>query len=359
MSDISQQLIEQVKSANADGKALNIVGCDSKSFFGRRPDGETLAMAEHRGIVSYQPAELVVTVRAGTPIVDIEAALDEHNQCLSFDPPRFGGIGSIGGTLACNQSGPSRPWTGSVRDMVLGIRMINGRGESLRFGGQVMKNVAGYDISRLQAGALGCLGAITEISLKVMPKPATTMTLVSAIDKAKGAIDTMSQVSAYPDPITGACWLDGKLYLRYEGAKSAVEGAVSRFKKRYGVSQQLLEETDFWSQLRDQQLPYFSTDQTLWRLSVGTSVNHLLPDAQWLIDWGGAQRWLLGSDYSLDELSKLVPSGMGGVTAFRHGDRDDDVFPKLELPVKALHQRLKTSFDPKQVFNRGRLYSWL
>lgn len=359
MSDISLQLIEQVNSARAENKTLNIVGGGSKAFYGREPQGETIEINRHQGIVSYQPAELVLTVRAGTSLADIDAALDEQGQMLSFDPPKFGGDASIGGTLACNQSGPSRPWAGSVRDMVLGLRLINGKGEHLRFGGQVMKNVAGYDVSRFQAGAMGCLGIITEICLKVLPKPAAALTLVSAFDSAQEAIEVMNQVSGRPLPLTGGCWLQGKLYLRFEGANNAVESAAAQFGRDYPGTVVMEQDSEFWSQLRDQQLDFFAGEVPLWRFSVGSSVQHLLPEADWLIDWGGAQRWLCGNDYSLQQLNALIPKGRGEVCAFRNGDRRGEVFPEMGAPLKTIHQRLKATFDPDRLFNPGRLYSWL
>jgi len=359
MSDISLQLIEQVNSARAEGKALNIVGRGSKTFFGREARGEAMEMANHQGIVSYQPAELVMTVRAGTSLAEIDAALDEQGQMLSFEPPKFGGDASIGGTLACNQSGPSRPWAGSVRDMALGLRLINGNGEHLRFGGQVMKNVAGYDVSRFQAGAMGSLGIITEISLKVLPKPAASLTLVSDMESARDAIEIMNTLSGRPVPLNGACWWAGKLYLRFEGAGSAVESAAAQFCRNFPDTRPLAQGADFWSQLRDQQLDYFAGDAPLWRFSVGSSLEHLLPEADWLIDWGGAQRWLRGGDFSLQQLNDLVPNGRGEVSAFSHGDRSGEVFSELAAPLKTIHQRLKATFDPDCLFNPGRLYSWL
>ncbi len=359
MSDISTQLVEQVKNAKADGKALNITGRGSKSFYGRKPRGETLSLSDHQGIVNYQPAELVLTARAGTALADIEAVLEEKGQMLSFEPPGFGGDASIGGTLVCNQSGPSRPWSGSMRDMVLGLRLINGRGEHLRFGGQVMKNVAGYDVSRFMAGTMGCLGIITEISLKVLPKPAATLTLVSEIDTVRDAIAVMNKLSARPLPLTGACWLQSKLYLRFQGARNAVKQAANQFSRDYPDTRIMESGEAFWLQLREQQLDFFAGESPLWRFSVGSSLEPMLPQADWLIDWGGAQRWLRGPDYNLVQLNALVPRGRGEVSVFRHGDRDGEVFPGLPEPLKTIHQRLKETFDPDRLFNPGRLYSWL
>ncbi|MBR9909739.1 MAG: glycolate oxidase subunit GlcE [Gammaproteobacteria bacterium] len=364
MADITAQLVEQVNTARTEGKSLNIVGRGSKAFYGRHADGrhargEAIAVTAHQGIVSYQPQELVLTARAGTSLAEINAVLQEQGQMLSFEPPGFGADASIGGTLACNQSGPSRPWRGSVRDMVLGLRLINGNGEQLRFGGQVMKNVAGYDVSRLQAGAMGCLGIITEVSIKVMPRPAASLSLVSECDSAQRGIEIINRLSCRSLPLTGACWLQGKLYLRFAGAAAAVESAATGICRDYPGTSSLPADNRFWSQLREQQLEFFSGDSPLWRFSVGSSLSHLLPGADWLIDWGGAQRWLRSADHSLQSLNELVPAGRGEVCGFRHGDRSGEVFPPMAAPLQALHQRLKAAFDPARLFNPGRMYAWL
>lgn len=355
MADQIQQLQEQVRQARQNGNKLNIVGGGSKAFMGREPsaEAETLSLAGHTGIVEYHPVELVLTVRAGTPLKDIEEALAAEGQCLHFEPPRFSDASTIGGTLACNLSGPARPWTGSVRDQVLGIRLLNGKGEHLRFGGQVMKNVAGYDVSRLQAGAMGTLGVITEISLKVMPKPAASVTLVQdmAMDEV---IDYMNRRTGEPKPITGACWVDGKVYLRLSGARSAVEATADKW------SGDVFDDGDrFWQQIRDMQHGFFSDAETpLWRFSVGsTAPTEDLP-GPWLMDWVGGQRWYRG-DAPLADMEKLAWSAGGQVSLFRGGDRRGEVMQSPPEALKTIQRRVKNSFDPDGLFNPGRLYSWL
>ncbi len=352
MSDISQQLIDRVISARNKGDKLSISGRDSKSFFGREIEGERLSLAEHSGIVNYHPVELVLTARAGTRLAEIESVLREQGQMLSFEPPTFSGQASIGGTLACNLSGPARPWSGSVRDMVLGIKLINGRGEHLNFGGQVMKNVAGYDVSRTQAGAMGSLGVITEVSLKVMPVPAATLTLVQEMD-APQAIKTMNLLAATPKPLTAACWCDNKLYLRLSGAASAVEGTAKQW-----PGSVVEPGHHFWQSLNEQRLDFFSGESPLWRFSVKPTAEHFYPEGEWLIDWGGAQRWFRG-DYDLCQLEDVAIEAKGQVSLFRGGDRGGEVFHRQSSVSKRLHERLKDAFDPDRLFNPGRLYSWL
>lgn len=355
MADISKQLQEQVLQARTDGNKLNIVGGNTKAFIGRPASTEagTINTAGHSGIVGYHPVELVMTVRAGTPLIDIETALAEHGQALHFEPPHFGEGSTIGGTLACNLSGPSRPWVGSVRDQVLGVRLINGKGEHLRFGGEVMKNVAGYDVSRLQAGALGTLGVMTEISLKVMPKPATSLTLVQemAMDEV---LHYMNSRAGESKPITAACWVDGKVYLRLSGAKSAVEATAEQW------SGEIIENSEaFWRSVQDMQHDFFAgNDAPLWRFSVGPTAATPNLDGAWFIDWVGAQRWYRGAA-ELGDMEPLAQAAGGQVSLFKGGDRTGEVMHSQPKALQTIQRRMKQSFDPDGIFNPGRLYSWL
>lgn len=355
MADISRQLQEQVLHASNSGQKLNITGGNTKAFMGRKADttANILDVSEHTGIVDYQPVELVLTVRAGTRLQDIETELAEHHQTLHFEPPQIRTNTTIGGTLACNLSGPSRPWAGSVRDQVLGIRLLNGKGEHLRFGGQVMKNVAGYDVSRLQAGAMGTLGVITEISLKVMPKPAASMTLIQDMD-INEVIHYMNSRAAEPKPITAACWVDGKVYLRLAGARSAVEATADKW------SGKVMENGNaFWRSVQDMKHEFFSdSDTPLWRFSVSSTATNPDIDGQWFIDWAGAQRWFQGAG-QLNDMEPLAQAMGGQVSLFKGGDRSGDVMHRQPDALKAIQRRIKSAFDPEGIFNPGRLYSWL
>jgi glycolate dehydrogenase FAD-binding subunit len=353
MSDLIEELTTRVLQARAAAGTLEIVGGGSKAFMGRATQADAaIDVGHHRGIVAYEPDELVLTARAGTPLAEIEASLAECGQVLAFDPPQYGGGATIGGTLACNQSGPARPWQGSVRDAVLGIRLINGRGEHLRFGGRVMKNVAGYDVSRAQAGAFGTLGIITEVSLKVMPAPEATLTLVQDLDAAQ-AVVRMNELAGRFSPLTGACWHDGQLYLRLSGVEAAVQATA----RRWG-GERLADGCAFWRALRDQDAAFFQGTAPLWRFSINAAAPHWRPQADWLIDWGGAQRWLPG-EFGFAALAREAEQAGGQVALFRGGDRSGEVFASPSPAVKTLHQRLKAAFDPDGIFNPGRLYSWL
>lgn len=354
MADQTAQLIEQVRAAAEAGRKLNIVGGGSKAFMGRAVDqgSEQLSLAEHSGIVSYQPVELVLTARAGTRLSELKAALDEQNQMLAFEPPLFSDASTLGGTLATNQSGPGRPWWGSVRDHVLGVRLINGKAEHLRFGGQVMKNVAGYDVSRLQAGAYGGLGVISEISLKVLPKPAMQRTLVTSCSQTE-ALELMNKRSGEPKPITAATWYQGKLYTRLAGAASAVDAAS----KAWG-SEELDNAEHFWTELANQRHGFFATEAPIIRFSINPKTPELNIPGDNLIDWGGAQRWYAG-EFDWNQMVSIAKHAGGQVMLYRGGDRTGEVLhPQLE-PVQKLQQRLKASFDPAGIFNPGRAYSWL
>ncbi len=347
-SDISAQLAERVREAHTKGTALNIHGGGSKDFYGRQTDGEPLDVSAHRGIVSYEPTELVVTARAGTPLNDIEAALSERGQMIPFGAPRFVNC-TLGGAVASGLSGPGRPYYGALRDFVLGVKIINGKGEILNFGGQVMKNVAGYDVSRTMVGALGTLGVLVEISIKVLPQPVSKLTVQKSL-ATDVALDAMNRWSGRPLPITAACYDGNNMYLRLCGSNAAVDSA----RKKLGG--ELVETPDeFWQKLRDHRHGFFSGERPLWRLSVPPATPQISLPGKWYYDWGGAQRWLR-SDAPTEKVQAAAGAVGGYAECFRHGDRAAEVFHPLPAPLMKLHRNLKQAFDPRGILNPGRLY---
>lgn len=350
--DISATLQQQVRRAIECWVPLRIEGGNSKSFLGRETHGEILDVSAHRGIVEYDPRELVLTARSGTPLREVETALAEAGQMLAFEPPHFGDHATLGGTIACGLSGPRRPFCGSARDFVLGCKLINGKGEILRFGGQVIKNVAGYDVSRLMVGAYGTLGVLLEISLKVLPRPAASLTIVQECATAE-AIGKMSRLLSQSMPVDGACYHAGHFYLRLSGSEQAVQHSHAHWGGEVMATPE-----SFWHDLREHLLPFFGSEKPLYRVSVKPATPPLEISGEWLLDWGGAQRWL-SSDEPFASIRERVEGSGGHVTQFRGGDRDNDRFQPLAAPLLALHQRLKSSFDPCRIFNPGRIYESL
>lgn len=347
--DDSSALLEQVNQALENTTPLRIQGANSKAFLGRIGAGEILDTRTHRGIVSYDPTELVITVRCGTPLAELTQVLDAAQQMLPCEPPAFGDGATVGGMIACGLSGPRRPWAGSVRDFILGTRVITGLGKHLRFGGEVMKNVAGYDLSRLMAGSYGTLGLITEVSLKVLPKPRQTLS-ISLDMNSERALQQLAQWGQQPLPISAACHDGERLHLRLEGG----EGSVAAAHERLGGERL---DSAYWADLNEQRLPFFDEDQPLWRLSLPNNTAKLSLPGRQLIDWGGAQRWLK-SDAEAAFIRKVVDEVGGHVTCYSHG-LVDSPFQPLPAALMRLHQSLKRQLDPRGIFNPGRLYAEL
>lgn len=361
-------LVERVRAAQADGTPLEIAGHGSKAFYGGPRHGEALHTTGLTGISSYEPTELVVSARAGTPIAELEAALAEHGQCLPFEPPRFrvgsAAKGTVGGLVAAGLSGPSRASVGAVRDHVLGATLLNGRAEVLSFGGQVMKNVAGYDVSRLLCGSMGVLGVVLEVSLKVLPVQPATATLRFELDEA-AALQQLNAWGGQPLPVSASAWWAGMLLLRLRGARAAVNAAVDTLLTRYrgeGVDDSLA--TPFWDGLRDHEDEFFvkartavesNTGAALWRLSVPQTAAPIALPGEQLIEWGGAQRWWCTAA-SAATVREAAQRAGGHATLFRGGDKAAGVFTPLSAPLQRIQRELKREFDPAGVFNRGRLY---
>ncbi len=363
MPDISQQLIDQINAATADKTPTRIQGGGTKLGLGRviNTEESLISTQGHSGIVEYKPVELIMTVRGGTTLAEIDAELAKNNQMLACDPRRYDGKATIAGSLATNQSGHARPWFGSLRDHVLGIKLINGHGEHLRFGGQVMKNVAGYDVSRLQAGAMGAFGLISEVSFKVLPRLESSVSLSQSIDPQE-ALALMNKLAGTSKPITAASWIDGRIYIRIEGPRKAVDATSKQWQSEYGLT--CLDEPDavtLWQSLREHKHVFFEgteDEKTLWKFSVNAAASHISPEQHWAFDWCGSQRWLIG-EFSLEELAEHAKRMGGTVQHYSGGDRDHDLALPQNEAVKQIMINLKRSFDPENIFNRGRLYSWL
>ncbi|MFS2099775.1 glycolate oxidase subunit GlcE [Variovorax sp. Varisp85] len=357
------QIIERIRTAAAASTPLCIRGGGTKDFYGEAPHGEVLSTADLTGITSYEPSELVVTVRAGTPLAELEAVLAEKGQCLPFEPPRFGGNGTVCGMVAAGLSGPARASVGAVRDYVLGATLVNGRGELLTFGGQVMKNVAGYDVSRVLAGSLGTLGVIAEVSLKVLPAAPAEATLAFACGQAD-ALRLLNEWGGRPLPLNASCWFEyegaGALYLRLRGAAAAVEAACTHLGGERKNNARAAAE---WQSLRDQQLPWFATGEgtdALWRLSVPQTAPVLsLDGAAPLIEWHGGQRWYKARPDQAARIREIARAAGGHATLFRlpRSDTQGKVprFDALSAPVERIQRALMREFDPHGLFNRGRL----
>ncbi|MEO9103087.1 MAG: glycolate oxidase subunit GlcE [Burkholderiaceae bacterium] len=376
------ELTDRIRTASDAGTPLRIRGGGTKDFYGAGTaggsyPGEPLSTLGMTGIVSYEPTELVVTARAGTSLSELEAALDEKGQCLPFEPPHFSDLSSsdrqatIGGMVAAGLSGPARASVGAVRDYVLGAQLLNGRGELLTFGGTVMKNVAGYDVSRLLVGSLGVLGVIVEVSLKVLPKANAEATLKFELTQAE-ALQRLNEWGGQPLPLNASCWVQeassgnaaagaGMLYLRLRGAVAAVDAACKRLGGERVADAQAASD---WAACREQQLPWFNerrADQDLWRLSVPQTAPVLdLPEAPF-IEWHGAQRWLrTPRDAQMAERLRAAANAGGGhasifIAKDEHSTRAPARFDSIKPPLDRIQRNLKASFDPAGIFNRGRL----
>lgn len=340
-------LQERVVAAAERKAPLRIRGGGTKDFYGRAPAGDVLDTRDYRGIVDYEPTELVVTVRCGTPLREIERALAERGQMLAFEPPHFGAA-TIGGAIATGLSGPRRATSGAARDFVLGVRVIDGRGQDLSFGGRVMKNVAGFDVSRLMVGSLGTLALVSEISLKVLPVPPASLTLVRRASEGD-AIRLMNEWGGEPLPISATCGFDGMLFVRLSGAAPALKAAQAHI-----GGEAVADDAAFWENIREQAHAFFSNAGDLWRLSVPSATPPLGLGAT-LIEWGGAQRWV----WSEGDGSKLRDAALrarGHATLFRARTPRNEVFTPLTAALATIHRHLKQEFDPHGIFNPGRMY---
>jgi glycolate oxidase FAD binding subunit len=388
------RITQQIRSASAAHTPLRIRGGGSKDFYGQSLSGQVLDMAALQGIVSYEPSELVVTVKAGTPLAELEATLAEQGQCLPFEPPRYNATGTafapagaeaqpysgnaaavpagtVGGMVAAGLSGPARASVGGVRDYVLGVQMLNGKAEHLTFGGTVMKNVAGYDVSRLIAGSWGMLGVITEVSLKVLPVAPAEATLCFAMPQAE-ALKQLNHWGGEPLPLNASAWVHSAenfanqptLFVRLRGAVAAVEAACKKLLAQCpGTRLDNAKGQADWAMCRDMQLPFFTqpphADACLWRLATAQTAPALDLPYPTLVEWHGAQRWLWAPLQDGARIRAAAQQAGGGATLFIAApailQRATGRFDALKPPLDKIHRQLKAEFDPAGIFNPGRL----
>ena len=342
---------QRIRDAAGRAAPLRLRGGGSKDFYGGALLGDVLDTRGYAGVVSYEPTELVVTARCGTPLEELEETLAANGQMLAFEPPRFGGAATLGGCVAAGLSGPRRAAAGAVRDFVLGARLLDGRARELNFGGRVMKNVAGYDVSRLLAGSLGTLGLILEVSLKVLPKPAAELTLQLELS-AEQALEALNRWAGQPLPVSASAWRGGTLGLRLSGAPSALQAAAGKIG---GAAIEAGQAARFWSGIREQADPFFSGDAPLWRLSLPSHSPGLALPGEQMIEWGGALRWLRTAADATAVRAAAERAG-GHATLFRAADKAAGAFAPLSPALLRLHRELKAAFDPAGIFNRGRLH---
>ncbi|QMU60699.1 MAG: glycolate oxidase subunit GlcE [Gammaproteobacteria bacterium] len=351
MSDCKTEITSKLQDAFQQKQALQIKAGNTKPFYGRKINAEPLSLARHTGIIEYEPSELYLTARSGTSLLEIEQAVADQNQILPCEPPHFGAAATLGGMIACGLAGPRRVIAGNVRDCVLGTEILNGKGEVLRFGGKVMKNVAGYDVSRLMCGALGTLGVLMSVSLRLLPKPSCEQTIALTVDGAT-AIIKMNQWANTPMPISATYYDGSELYVRLSSSASAVEAC----KNEIG-GHQTEEHEMFWTSIKEQTHAFFSSDMPLWRISIPPNTPTLnLPGAS-VMEWNGALRW-----YKSDAEENIIRSEakrVGGHANLFKGNITDQVFHPIPSPSMKLHKKLKQALDPAGILNPGKMFAEL
>lgn len=337
---------ERIKAAGAKGEPLRIIGSDSKAFYGAASEATPLEVAEYSGVIDYEPAEQVLVARCGTPLAEIESLLAEQGQALAFEPPHFGSASTIGGAIAAGLSGPARAYAGAARDFVLGVKIIDGLGNILKFGGEVMKNVAGFDVSRLMTGSWGTLGVIAEVSLKLVPRAPYMATQQLELDEAS-FIQRINTLAGKPLPLSASYYRNGVARIRLSGPEASVRAAQARI-----GGETVVEDAAFWAALRDHLLEFFQDEQPLWRLSVASTSAPLGFD-QTLIEWGGALRWIK-SAAAAETIRAQAGSVGGSASLFRHGTAVPRLAP-LDPVLARISQRIKQALDPLGLFAAGRM----
>jgi glycolate oxidase FAD binding subunit len=343
---------ERVRHAAATNTPLRVVGAGTKDFYGQELCGEPFETLGYAGVVDYDPTEMVITARCGTPLAELERTLHAGGQMLGFEPPQFGRAATVGGCVAAGLAGPRRPYAGAVRDLLLGVRLLDGRGDDLNFGGRVMKNVAGFDVSRVIAGSLGTLGIVLEVSLKCQPLPKVEASRVLELNDDE-AIACMNRWGGQPLPVSATCYYDGRLHVRFAGA----EGAVSTALREVG-GEPLAEADRFWDALREQEHAFFSAEPgtPLWRLSVRTTTPFTDLGGAQLVEWGGGLRWIKASASEASRLRVWAREHGGHATLYRAADKAAGAFQRPDEALLRIQRELKSAFDPNGILNRHRLY---
>jgi len=347
--DNSDDIQAFVRDAAGSASPFNIAGNSTKAFLGQMQDIRSLDVTTHCGIVSYEPTELVVTARTGTTLRELERVLAEHGQMMPFEPPVYNQRDTLGGVIACGLSGPRRAYAGSARDHVLGVRLVNGMGEHLRFGGEVIKNVAGYDVSRLQVGAMGTLGVLLEVSMKVLPKPETELTLLFENRQADDPAPLV-RLARQPLPISASAVLGKQYWLRLSGSAAGVRSAANTL-----GGESLPDGDEFWQTLKTHAHPFFNSGDSLWRIAIADYAPALKLPGRWLFEWGGAQRWLV-TDAEADAVFAACATAGAHATRYRGFAPGAAAFQPLQGVLLALHQRVRAAFDPACLFNPGRFH---
>ena len=350
-SDHIQAISAVIKEANASKQALQILGGNSKSFYGNKISAHALDVSKHIGIVEYEPSELFITARNGTLLSDIEATLEANNQMLPFEPPHFSSNATLGGTVACALSGPRRPYASSLRDCILGAHIINGTGEHLEFGGKVMKNVAGYDASRLMCGAFGTLGVLTQISIKVSPTPQAEITLALDINQNE-ALDKMSAWTQTQTPISATFFYNNTLYVRIAGLEKSIE----KIHKEIG-GEKISSSDKFWKSVKNHELEFFQTEHPLWRIILPNNAPVLSINGDSCIEWNGGLRWIKSTE-DAQQIIDHCQNIKAQASLFKAQSKPKDCLADISPSLKKLHLNLKTAFDPNRILNPGRMYSW-
>ena len=349
-NDRIQQLCNVVKHAHDTKQPLNIQAGNSKAFYGNHVDGQIIKTSDLDGIIEYQPSELYITAYASTSLQTIEDTLDEHNQILSFEPPHYSNSATIGGAIASGFSGPRRPYGDAIRDCILGTNIINGKGEYLSFGGKVMKNVAGYDVSRLMCGAFGTLGIITQASIKVQPKPKHECTLLFEFSEEQALNKIHSWLSELI-PVTASYYENNHLWIRLSG----LEKTLNNIHKQIG-GEEISSNKEFWQSIKNHQTDFFHSNTPLWRCIIPHNSPFTI-NGDSSFEWNGSLRWIKSTE-TADTIFSACQKYRGHASLFRSSSKPTDCLAPMNPQLQTIHQKLKHAFDPEKILNPGRMYSW-